>query len=251
MPNLDTKHSEQTGVNVLVLAADVQQVERDDLSYPVCLTLSGGKSILELIVENTSTISGRELYFSFLAKQRIRFHLDDIVKQLDSNAKWLEAPEQTGGSACTALLAACAFNQESELLILSANEILDLDLNQIISDFRGRNLDAGTVTFHSLDPRYSFVAVNGEGLVTEAAQRRPISSSATAGLFWYRKTSEFVNAAMDSIRKDNTLDGKFYLAPVFNELILARKNVGVSSIPPNSYHPLKTIQQIQQFEGRN
>ena len=51
------------------------------------------------------------------------------------------------------------------------------------------------------------------------------------------------------IRKDAVVDGAFFVAPVFNELILKGKRVGISRIDVKDYRPLKTKKQIDLYES--
>ena len=64
------------------------------------------------------------------------------------------------------------------------------------------------VTFRSLHPRYSYMLVDDNGLIVEAAEKRPISRHATAGFYWYRRGADFVQSAQDMIRKDAHVDEK-------------------------------------------
>jgi hypothetical protein len=178
----------------------------------------------------------------------LEFHLDSIASLLSLGSGIVAVSEPTKGSACTALLASCQLPEDDALLILSANELVDLDLADVLADFVARDLDGGTLIFRSLHPRYSYVRMNEEGFVTEAAQRNPISQNATAGVFWYRSTRSFCTAAMAMIKKNSSVGGDFFLAPVFNELILDHKKIGVFPLETGSYYPLKTVRQAQRFE---
>ncbi|EJO33607.1 hypothetical protein QWC_01370 [Achromobacter marplatensis] len=135
------------------------------------------------------------------------------------------------------------------MLIISANELVDLDLAPVISEFELRELDGGTLTFRSIHPRYSYVKLNEQGFVTEAAQQNPISNHATTGIFWFKKTGDFVEAVKASIRKNAVVGDSFFVAPTFNELILMQKKVGVFELDVSKYRPLKTDRQVQQFES--
>ena len=146
------------------------------------------------------------------------------------------------------LLAACQLPQQNGLLVVSANELVDLDLSVVVRDFQKRGLDGGTLTFRSIHPRYSYVRLNKDGLVIEAAQQKPISQHATAGVFWFKKTEDFVDAVKASIRKNAVVADKFFVAPTFNELILKQKRVGVFPLDVSKYRPVKTERQVQQFE---
>ena len=136
---------------------------------------------------------------------------------------------------------ACRLPQDNELLIVSANEFVDIPLCEVLDSFRSRELDAGTVVFKSLNPAYSFVDIDTEGIVTETAQRRPISDNATTGIFWYSSTAAFVAGAKRMISKDANTEGQFFVAPVFNELVLEQMKVGVYEISSDLYTPLKAV----------
>jgi len=179
-----------------------------------------------------------------------RFHLDGVATLLCQDPKIVAIADSTKGSACTALFAVCQLPQNDPLLIVSANEFVDLDLAEVVSDFVARDLDGGALIFRSVHPRYSYVRLDNDGLVTEAAQRNPISKDATAGIFWFGTAGLFCSAAMSMIRKGCSVDGQYYLAPVFNELILEGNRVGVFPLGNADYHLLKTVSQAEQFEFR-
>lgn len=238
-------------INILVLASGKLNFKRLDNEYPLCLTEIRGVSVLERIVNNTARIANTQYAFTFLETEAVRYHLDKIATLLVPDARTTQVPELSQGSACTALLAACQLDQTAELLIISANELVDIDLNDVIEEFRYRKLDAGTLTFRSVHPRYSYVRLNDDGLVIEAAQRQPISFFATAGIFWFAKTASFVAGAKNLIRKEAHVEGSYFVAPTFNELVLEQKKIGIRELDTTKYFPLKTEQQIEQFEGSN
>jgi hypothetical protein len=118
----------------------------------------------------------------------------------------------------------------------------------VLADFRARQLDAGVLTFSSVHPRYSYVRVDGGGMVTEAAEKNPISRNATVGFYWFSQGRRFVEAVKKMIRKDAAVNGVFYICPALNELILEQARIGTRMISADHYHPLKTERQLEQFE---
>jgi dTDP-glucose pyrophosphorylase len=100
-----------------------------------------------------------------------------------------------------------------------------------------------------LHPRYSFVRLDSEGRVIEAAEKNPISPHAIAGVYWFRSGSLFVSAAKDMIRKDARVNDKFFISPSLNELVLQHKKINAYRIEPAQYRPLKTQSQRQAFEA--
>lgn len=234
--------------NILILAAGPACFETNDGDYPLCLTEVDGTPLLERIVENTRGICNSHYVYAVLDKDVERFHLDAIAELITPGATIVRVPSSTQGSACTALLAASGLHSDAELLVISANELVEINLAEVLTTFRDRGLDGGTITFRSVHPRYSYVRLNDQGLITEAAQQNPISQSATAGVFWFARVADFVEAAKSLIRKNATADGKFYVAPTYNELVLKQKRIGVYQINNGRYHPLKTGRQMQRFE---
>ncbi len=235
--------------NVLILAAGRTHGENGKQEAPLCISELEGELLIEKILHTTRQIMNVRYFSAILEDDIRRYYLDEVLKQLVSDLTIVRIPEDTKGSACTALLAAVQMNTESPLLIVSSNELIRLDLNKVLTEFNARNLDAGTLIFRALHPRYSFVRLDEEGLVVEASQHRPISRHATAGTFWFARTEEFIDAAKSLIRKDASDSGNFYIAPVFNEVILKQGKVGVFKIPQGMYVPLKNEEQIKNFEA--
>lgn len=235
--------------NVLILAAGNPPGERESDGYPLCLTDVEGKPLLERILESCKALQNPRFLIAFQLTEIRRFFLDNIVQLLtDRHCKTIGVENETCGAACTALLASEYIDNDEELLILNANELLFIDFKHTLDSFRLRGLDAGVVIFQSVHPRYSYVRLDQDGYVVEAAEKRPISRNATAGFYWYAKGSEFVTAAKMMIRKNASIADMFYICPVFNELVLLNRRIGVSKIGNEQYLPLKTDRQFEKQE---
>lgn len=234
--------------NILILAAGRSSIENETELQPLCLSELEGELLIEKIIHSVKHISSPEFFCAVLEKDIRRYYLDSLIKQLIPNARIVRIPEDTKGSACTALLAAVRMDSSLPLLILSSNELIKLDLSRIICSFQERDLDAGTLIFRALHPRYSFVRLNDSNLVEEAAQNKPISQHATTGTFWFARTKYFIDATMSLIKKDASDNGKFYIAPVFNELVLKQAKVGAFSLTHGAYIPLKNLRQVESYE---
>jgi len=236
--------------NILILAAGKTSfTESRDEEYPMCLAELDGLSLIERIISNTSRIYNPRYTFAILDKDAKRFHLDSVFSILVENARIVKIPEGTKGSACTALLAASQLEREIPLLIISANELVDIDYSLPINDFESRGKDVGMLIFNSIHPRYSFVKLNEDKAVMQVTQRNPISKHATTGIFWFKRTGDFIEAAMSSIKKGAEVEGSYYVAPTINELILRQRPVGVYEIEGAAYKPLKTEKQLSIFES--
>lgn len=233
-------------INVLILAAGSQRIENSDFAYPLCLTELDGKSMLEITIDASKNIKNANFSFAFLKDDIVKFNLDNVASHLIPKSQTIQIEKGTKGSGASALNAACRFDEEKELLILSANELLKIDYESEVSKFRKNCLDGGTLIFKSIHPRYSYVRVNKDMLVLEASQQKQISTSATTGFFWFKKTKYFTESFQKIVLKNLAVDGLFYIAPTFNEMILDGLTVGANKIDNNQYLPVKDkTQQLQ------
>ena len=120
--------------------------------------------------------------------------------------------------------------------------------NDVINEFIEKDYDGGIVTFEDIHPKFSFVKLNSEGLVIEAAEKRPISKHATAGFYYFKKGSDFIESAISMLAKNASVNGLFYLCPVYNEMILKQKKIGVYPIERQDYFLLKTEGGIEAYK---
>ena len=233
--------------NILILAGGDDSLSDGFNDYPGYLEEIGRHSILERLFLNANKIQDREFALVVLEQASSKYAIPSIVSALDQSVRVVSLPGLTAGSACSALYAACQMDAMGGLIILSANEYVDVDYEKVIDFFSSQECDAGTIIFRSVHPRYSYVKVDDNGLVNKAVQHKPISSDATTGMFWFKNTGLFCSAAEESIRKGVTSAGKYYLAPVFNQLLLQKNRIGVYRIQNDQYYPLKDRSQVERF----
>lgn len=236
-------------MNILILAAGENDSNLNDDGYPFYLTEFEGIPLIEHLVRQCEPIKIAKYFFAFAEAEIKRWRLDNVIPQLTSNGHIITVKAKTAGAVCTALLAIEYIDNDEPLLILNANDILQIDFLTVINDFKQRKLDAGTIVFHSIHPRYSYVSLDKHGFVIEAAEKNPISKNATAGFYWFARGTDFIMSSQSMIAKDSHIDGSFYVCPVFNEMILSHAKIGVYFIENHQYHPLKSLRQIKHFES--
>lgn len=236
------------GVTVLVLAAGTATDESPDGEYPLLLTEFEGAPFVQLLFSRLKSIPDLRTTMAVLKEEISRHHFDDVVHLIDPEATVVSIDQMTAGATCTALLALDYGTLDQELLILNGDELLDIDYGEAIQVFRDAGVDSGTLVFDSVHPRYSYVRVSDDWAVLEAAEKRPISKNATAGFYWFRSGNLFLDAAKEQLRNSDMVDGRFYVCPVLNYLILAGKEVRALPIDVALFHPLKTSRQIDRFD---
>jgi hypothetical protein len=236
-------------MNVLILAAGGEPTQGEGAdAYPIWLSEMEGGLVLERQVRALSLAEHARFVFCFRRSDVERYHLKDIVGLMTPGCEVVEIRRETRGAACTAMLALGKVDLEKELVVASATDHIDVDYGEVLERFRARGADAGVITFESLHPRYAFVRVDAEGWVTEAAEKRPISRTANAGFFWFRRAGDFFDALQQMILKDAQVQERFFISPALNELILEQKRIATFALAANQYHPLKAQSQVEAYE---
>ena len=141
-------------------------------------------------------------------------------------------------------------NNGDELLVSNHDQTFDCSMEEIRRFFLASGADCGVVTFECVHPRWSYIRLEGENVV-EAAEKRPISKHAIAGLYYFRKGEDFVESAKRTIRKGKSYNGKFFLSAAVNEMILMNKRVLHYEVDGAEYHTFYTPQQIELYERRH
>jgi NDP-sugar pyrophosphorylase family protein len=240
-------------LNVIVLLAGsgVGFMEAG-LSFPKPLVEIAGRPLVQHVIENLSKLAAISTRFTVLIRQddNYRFHIGSVIRLLAPQSEVIEIRHDTSGAACTALLAVDLIDSDEPLVIVNGDQIIEANLDEIVKDFELRRLDGGIVVFPDVHPRWSFVKVGTDDLVVETAEKRPISNLATAGFYWFRSGADFVSGAKQMILKNAAVNNLFYVCPVYNELILLNRSIGVSRIAKSDYISLSTPQSVEAYDRR-
>ena len=62
------------------------------------------------------------------------------------------------------------------------------------------------------------------------AERKRISDNVIAGLYYFTRGSYFVKYAEQMIKKDKRVNGEFYIAPVYQEMIEDGKKISIDPV---------------------
>jgi len=239
-------------MNVLILAAGGSEAyHQAGYTFPKNLVEIDGEPLIQRVFENLEPLRslGASFHVVLPREEAGKFHTDQVVRLLDPDAEIVLSPAKTSGAACTALLASSGINTDEPLLIVNGDQLLLEDHVAFVKKFQDNGWDGGIPVFEDVHPRYSFVKLDNDGMVIEAAEKRPISRNATAGRYFFRNGSTFVRCTMRMILKDAQVDGAFYVCPVYNELILEGGRIGIHKVQRSSYHNLATPVGLAEYGG--
>lgn len=228
------------------MAGPSKDFEEHGHAYPKYLLDMDGEPIIQKVIECLNTLDA-ELSFIVRKDDDDKAYIGSTLKILAPNANIYSVNTLTQGAVCSALFAIDCINNDNELVILNGDQFIKCGINEALNNFRNRNLDGGIITFSSIHPRWSYVALDENKFVNETSEKRPISNMATAGFYYFKHGNDFVNAAFDTIRKDVNYDGKYYICSTYNELVLCQKRVGVFNINKEDYVSFATPQLYENY----
>ena len=216
-------------LNVLIpMAGAGSRFEQAGYTFPKPLIDVRNKPMIQVVVENLNIKAN----FIFIVQKshREKYNLDTLLNLITPNCKVIEVDGITEGAACTALLAKEHINTDAPLFFANSDQFVEWDSNEFMYKMNETNADGGIVSFKATHPKWSFAKVNEEGLVTEVAEKNPISDIATVGFYWWKQGSDFVKYAEEMIKKDIRVNNEFYVCPVFNQAIKDKKKIRTFNI---------------------
>ena len=219
--------------------------EQAGYTFPKPLIEVRGKPMIQVIVENLN-IKGKFI-FVVQKKHFEKYNLGHLLKLISPNCEIIQIEGLTEGAACTTLLAEKYINNNDPLLIANSDQFVEWDSSETIYSFINKDVDCGILTFPSTHPKWSYAKVNKKGFVTKVAEKKPISSHATVGIYYWKKGKDYVKYTKQMIKKDIRVNNEFYVCPVFNEAISDDKKIVLSEIGREQMWGIGTPEDLDYF----
>lgn len=217
-------------------------------TFPKPLIDINGSPMIQLVIENLTPKTDHKFILVSKKDQYDKFSLHQIFNNA-TGGDYISLPliGITQGAVCTVLNAVDYINNDQELIIANADQVIDVDINKFVEFARKSKKDGVIMTFNSHHPRWSYARVDKNGSVLEVAEKKVISDQATVGIYYFKKGSDFVIAAFSLIEKNIRFNNDFYVCPVFNELILEGKNIINWEIKQSQMHGLGTPEDLNRY----
>ena len=139
-------------------------------------------------------------------------------------------PSLTEGPACTVLTVKDIIHTSDPLIIANSDQHLEWDSDALYYSLLHPSMDGIISTFSQLDPtdiKWSYAKTDANQNVTEVAEKRYISSNASTGIYGFSQGSDFVTFAESMIEQNIRVNNEFYVCPVYNEAIKAKRVIRV------------------------
>ena len=219
----------ESNLNVLIpMAGAGSRFAEAGYAFPKPLIDVHDKPMIQAVVDNLAI----EATYTYIVQKSHfeKYNLGYLLNAITPNCNIVQVDGVTEGAAVTCLLAKEFINNDEPLVMANSDQIVDWNSREFLYEMHSKNADGGIATFKSTHPKWSYAKVNELGLVTEVAEKKPISDDATVGIYYWKHGSDFVKYAEQMIEKDIRVNGEFYTCPVFNEAIGDGKQIYTTTV---------------------
>ena len=227
--NIELNSYNNSKLNVLIpMAGRGSRFEEKGYVFPKPLIEIKGKPMIQVVLENLNIDAN---YIFIVQKEHnTKFNINQMLKIQKPNCTIFELNEITEGAASTTLIAKDSINNSSPLLICNSDQFIEWNPREVMYQFVNSDVDGGILTFESSHPKWSYAKIDNDGLVSEVAEKNPISTNATVGVYYWREGKDYVKYAEQMIENNNRVNNEFYVCPVYNEAIKDGKKIKINSI---------------------
>tara|TARA_B100001057_G_scaffold470715_1_gene532312 strand:- start:56 stop:775 length:720 start_codon:yes stop_codon:yes gene_type:complete len=187
---------------------------------------------LFIILDNQNT-------FEFIKSKINKYEINDY--------EIIKLKNATNGQAETVFEALKKYKKNTEIYIFNIDTIRpNFSKPKIINN----NIDGYLEVFIGQGSNWSFLKHNKSGNVIETSEKNRISRLCCTGLYYFSKSSDFIDA-FENLKKNNLkVLNEYYIAPMYNYLIQKNKIIKYKKInndsvffsgTPNEYENLKKI----------
>ena len=234
---------------VLPMAGHGSRFARAGYADPKPMIKIGRQTMIERVVNN---LRPRQVHrFIFLCQQAHieRYGLDSHLNTIAPGCVVIPISEVTQGAACTVLLARAFIDTDAPLMIANCDQYVVIDINDYLQHLQASGLAGLIMTMTANDPKWSFVRLDASDNIAEVVEKKVVSNEATVGIYNFSHGRDFVAAADAMIAKDMRVNGEFYVAPAYNEMLamglrLGRYNIGRDQA---GMHGLGTPEDLDKF----
>lgn len=235
-------------LNIVVpMAGRGQRFADAGYALPKPLIDVAGVPMIQLVIANLTPACPHRFHFLLQRDHAVTHGLDAMVQEWAPGCSVTLLDGVTEGAACTVLLARAFIDNDDALMIANCDQYIDTDINTYLAAQGGA--DGLIMTMWADDPKWSFVRRDGEGRVSGVVEKEVVSNEATVGIYNFARGRDFVRAAEAMIAAGLRVNGEFYVAPAYDQMIDAGAQIACHSIGRvgAGMHGLGTPADLEEF----
>ncbi|ATR84277.1 glycosyl transferase family 2 [Pseudomonas sp. HLS-6] len=178
-----------------------------------------GVPMIKVVIDNLTPDCEHKFIFICQAKHVADYGLKEKLNTWAPNCEIIELDGITEGAACTVYAAKNLIDNDHPVMIANSDQYVDMDINTYLQAMDEACADGLIMTMKANDPKWSFVGFNDSGLINRVIEKEVISDEATVGIYNFRYGKQLISAIKSMFEKDLRVNGEFYVAPAYNEII--------------------------------
>ena len=216
---------------------------RDKYYLPKPLIDVNGRPMITRALESLD-IDGQ--YHFILRNDEFLKITKDVISKTVKNPNFVIVDQTTEGPACSVLLFKEFINNDDELVTANCDQIMEWSSKLFFHNVR--LYDGAVVTYYSDTDKNSYVKLDRQGRAIQFAEKEVISNISLNGIHYWKKGSDFVESAESMMAADDRApNGEFYIAPTYNYMIRAGKEIGIFHIPIEQHHAVGVPIDLERF----
>ena len=231
-------------VNIVIPMAGLgSRFPRDKYYLPKPLIDVNGRPMITRALESLD-IDGQ--YHFILRNDEFLKITKDVISKTVKNPNFVIVDQTTEGPACSVLLFKEFINNDDELVTANCDQIMEWSSKLFFHNVR--LYDGAVVTYYSDTDKNSYVKLDRQGRAIQFAEKEVISNISLNGIHYWKRGSDFVESAESMIAADDRApNGEFYIAPTYNYMIRAGKEIGIFHIPIEQHHAVGVPIDLERF----
>lgn len=215
---------------VIPMAGAGSRFAKEGYADPKPLIPVHGQPMIKVVINNLRPSRDHRFIFICQRSHVAAYGLKEKLSAWAPGCSIIELDGLTEGAACTVLTARDLIDNDDALMIANSDQYVDCDINDYLGALDASRLDGYIMTMQSDSSKWSFVGLDDAGLATRVVEKEVISNEATVGIYNFRRGRDFVGSVDAMIAADLRVNGEFYVAPAYNEMINEGQRIGVYSI---------------------
>lgn len=178
-----------------------------------------GVPMIKVVIDNLTPERDHKFMFICQAAHVETYGLREKLGAWAPGCEIVELNGVTEGAACTVHAAKALIDNEHPVMIANSDQYVDLDIDDYLAAMDNAAADGIIMTMKADDPKWSFVGFNEMGTINRVVEKEVISDEATVGIYNFRSGHQLIEAIEQMFQKDLRVNGEFYVAPAYNEII--------------------------------
>jgi capsule biosynthesis phosphatase len=154
----------------------------------------------------------------------------------------VEIDRLTRGQAETVLYARHQIAFHRPILIHNADSAFEMRFADFLP-----SADGVLLLFRSSGKKWSYAAMDDQGLVSEVREKEAISPFASTGTYYFRSSVQLVELIQDAISREKTVNGEYYIGPLYN--VMAAQGQSIKGIEVDRFISFGTPEDLAVSEA--